>query len=33
VKALIVYDTKFGHTEKITQAIGDALGGEVLPVE
>jgi flavorubredoxin len=33
MKALIVYDTKFGHTEKIAQAIGDALGGKVLPVE
>jgi flavodoxin len=33
VKALIVYDTKFGHNEKIAQAIGDAFGGKVLPVE
>jgi hypothetical protein len=33
VKALIVYETKFGHTEKIAQVIGDALEGEVLPVE
>ncbi len=33
MKALIVYDTKFGHTEEIARAIGEAIGGRVLPVE
>ena len=33
MKALIVYDTKFGHTEEIAQAIGEVIGGRVLPVE
>jgi flavodoxin len=30
VKALVVYDSAYGNTEKIAQAIGEALGGEVL---
>jgi flavodoxin len=28
MKALIVYDSLYGNTEKIAKAIGDALGGE-----
>jgi flavodoxin I len=28
MKALVVYDSVFGNTEKIAQAIGDALGAE-----
>ena len=28
MKALVVYDTKYGNTEKIAQAIGAALGGQ-----
>jgi flavodoxin I len=34
MKTLIVYDSLYGNTEKIAQAIGDAIGGEVrvLPV-
>jgi len=30
MKALVVYDSTYGHTEKIAQAIGEATGGEVL---
>jgi len=29
MRALIIYDSLHGNTEKIAQAIGDALGGEV----
>lgn len=29
MKALIVYDSLYGNTEKIAQAIGDAVSGEV----
>jgi flavodoxin I len=32
MKALIVYDSTYGHTEKIAQAIGEAIGGQVLRV-
>ena len=32
MKALVVYDSTYGHTQKIAQAIGEAIGGEVLPV-
>ena len=32
MKTLVVYDTKYGNTEKIAQAIGAALGGQVLAV-
>ena len=28
---MVVYDTKYGHTEKIARAIGEAIGGQVLP--
>ncbi len=28
-KALIVYDSQFGNTERIAKAIGDAIGGEI----
>jgi flavodoxin len=28
MKALVVYDSVFGNTEKIAQAIGDALGAQ-----
>lgn len=28
MKVLIVYDSYFGNTEKVAQAVGDALGGE-----
>ena len=30
MKALIVYDSAYGNTEKIAQVIGEAIGGEVL---
>ena len=30
MKAMVVYDSKYGHTEKIAQAIGEAIGGQVL---
>jgi flavodoxin len=30
MKALVVYDSAFGNTEKIAQAIGEALGAEAL---
>jgi flavodoxin I len=29
VKTLVVYDSVYGNTEKIAQAIGEAIGGEV----
>ncbi len=29
MRALVVYDSKYGHTEKIAQAIGGAIGGQV----
>jgi flavodoxin I len=29
MKALIVYDTKYGNTEKIARTIGEAIGGQV----
>jgi len=32
MKALVVYDSTYGHTEKIAQAIGEAIGGQVLRV-
>ena len=32
MKALVVYDSVFGNTEKIAQAIGEAIGGQVLRV-
>jgi len=32
VKTLIVYDSVYGNTEKIAQAIGEAIGGQVLQV-
>jgi len=32
MKALVVYDSKHGNTEKIAQAIGEATGGQVLRV-
>jgi len=32
MKALIVYDSTHGNTEKIAQAIGEAIEGEVLRV-
>jgi flavodoxin len=31
-KALVVYDSVFGNTEKVARAIGDALGARVLRV-
>jgi flavodoxin I len=30
VRALVVYDSRYGHTEKIAQAIGEAIDGRVL---
>jgi flavodoxin I len=30
MKALVVYDSTYGHTEKIARAIGEAIGGQVL---
>jgi flavodoxin I len=30
MKALIVYDSVFGNTEKIARAVGEAIGGQVL---
>ena len=32
MKALVVYDSTYGHTEKIARAIGEAIGGQVLRV-
>jgi flavodoxin I len=32
MKALIIYDSTHGNTEKIAQAIGEAIGGQVLQV-
>ena len=32
MKALVVYDSTHGHTEKIARAIGEAIGGQVLRV-
>ena len=32
MKALVVYDSTYGNTEKIAQAIGEAIGGQVLRV-
>jgi flavodoxin len=32
MNTLIVYDSLYGNTEKIAQAIGDAIGGQVLQV-
>jgi flavodoxin I len=32
MKALVVYDSVHGNTEKIAQAIGEAIGGQVLRV-
>ena len=32
MKALVVYDSVFGNTEKVAQAIGDALGAQTLRV-
>jgi flavodoxin I len=29
MKALVVYDSVYGNTEKVAQAIGEAIGGEV----
>jgi flavodoxin len=32
VEILIVYDSRYGHTEKIAQAMGEAIGGQVFKV-
>jgi flavodoxin len=32
IKALVVYDSTHGNTEKVAQAIGDAVGGQALQV-
>lgn len=32
MKALVVYDSKYGNTEKIAHAIGEAIDGQVLQV-
>jgi flavodoxin I len=32
MKALVVYDSTYGHTAQIAQVIGEAIGGEVLQV-
>jgi flavodoxin len=32
VEALVIYDSTYGNTEKIAQAIGEAIGGQVLQV-
>jgi flavodoxin I len=32
MNALIVYDSTYGNTEKIAQALGEAIGGQVLRV-
>jgi flavodoxin I len=29
MKALVIYDSVYGNTEKVAQAIGEAIGGEV----
>jgi flavodoxin len=31
-KTLVVYDSTYGNTEKIAQAIGEAIGGQILRV-
>jgi flavodoxin len=33
MKALVVYDSKFGHTAQIAQAIGQAIDAQVLQVD
>ena len=33
VRALVVYDTKYGNTEEIAEAIGDAILGKVFRVD
>lgn len=33
MKALVVYDSTYGNTEKIAQAIGEAIGGQVVRVD
>ena len=32
MKALVIYDLTYGNTEKIAEAIGEAIGGQVLRV-
>ena len=32
MKALVIYDSTYGNTEKIAQAIGEAIGGQALRV-
>ncbi len=32
MEVLVIYDSTYGHTAKIAQAIGEAIGGQVLPV-
>ena len=32
MRALVVYDSRYGHTEKIAQAIGEAISGQVVRV-
>lgn len=33
MKALVIYDSTFGNTEKVAQAIGEAIEGRVRPVD
>ncbi|MBU7045209.1 MAG: flavodoxin family protein, partial [Theionarchaea archaeon] len=33
MKVLVVYDSKYGNTKKIAEAIGDTSGGKVLHVD
>lgn len=32
MKTLVIYDSKYGNTERIAQAVGEAIGGQVLRV-
>jgi flavodoxin len=32
MKALVIYDSEFGNTERVAQAMGEAIGGEVQKV-
>jgi len=33
VKALVVYDSQYGNTERIAQAVGEAIGSQVVRVD
>jgi flavodoxin len=33
MKIIVIYDSKYGHTEKIAKSIGESVDGQVIPVE